>query len=70
MIEDNAFSKRVEEGGKEIKENKKRIGKTRLGGLRDVNIVLSSCRLQDFSWTHARQVNFSSKKISIHSESV
>lgn len=48
-IEDNAFSKRVEEGGKEIKENKKRIGKTRLVGLRDGNIVLSSCRLQDFS---------------------
>jgi len=37
------------EGGKEIKENKKRIGKTRLVGLRDVNIVLSSCRLGDFS---------------------
>ena len=48
-IEDNAFSKRVEEGGKEIKENKKRIGKTRLIGLRDVHIVLSSCRLKDFS---------------------
>ena len=50
MINDTVFSKGQRRSKakreKEIKENKERIGKVRAVGLRDVNIVLSNCRLR------------------------